>query len=87
LQQAAANANTLTQNLNKASNKLNTTDNAVGILLNSQKAATQVQTTLDNIQQSSIKLNEDLEAAQHNFLLKGYFKKQAKAKADSLKGK
>ncbi|HZY35030.1 MAG TPA: MlaD family protein [Mucilaginibacter sp.] len=83
-QQAAANANTLTENLTKASNKLNTTDNAIGILLNDKKAAAKVQTTLDNLQQSSIKLNEDLEAAQHNFLLKGYFKKKANAKADSL---
>jgi phospholipid/cholesterol/gamma-HCH transport system substrate-binding protein len=84
LQQAATNASTFTNNLNKASNKLNTTDNALGILLNDQKAAAKVQTTLDNLQQSSVKLNEDLEAAQHNFLLKGYFKKKAKAKADSL---
>jgi len=86
-QQAATNANTVTENLNKATNKLNTTDNALGILLNDPKAAAKVQTTLDNLQQSSVKLNEDLEAAQHNFLLKGYFKKQAKAKADSLQGK
>ena len=86
-QLAAANANTLTENLNKASNKLNTTDNALGILLNDKKAAAKVQTTLDNLQQSSVKLNEDLEAVQHNFLLKGFFKKKAKAKADSLRGK
>jgi phospholipid/cholesterol/gamma-HCH transport system substrate-binding protein len=86
LQQAAANANTITITLNKASNKLNGTDNALGFLLNDQKAAAQVQSTISNLQQSSVKLNEDLEAAQHNFLLKGFFKKQAKAKADSLKG-
>jgi phospholipid/cholesterol/gamma-HCH transport system substrate-binding protein len=87
LQQAAANASVLTNNLNKASNKLNTTDNALGILLNDPKGAAQVQSTLNNLQQSSVKLNEDLEAAQSNFLLKGFFKKKAKAKADSLKGK
>jgi phospholipid/cholesterol/gamma-HCH transport system substrate-binding protein len=86
LQQAAANANTITITLNKASNKLNGTDNALGFLLNDQKAAAQVQSTISNLQQSSVKLNEDLEAAQHNFLLKGFFKKQAIAKADSLKG-
>ena len=45
-----------------------------------------MRSTLNNIQQGTIKLNEDLEAAQHNFLLKGYFKKKAKAQADSLKG-
>ncbi|MDP9048238.1 MAG: MlaD family protein, partial [Bacteroidota bacterium] len=84
LQQAAANASTLTNNLNKASNKLNTTDNTLGILLNDPKGAVQVQTTLNNLQQSSVLLNQDLEAVQHNFLLKGFFKKKAKAKADSL---
>jgi phospholipid/cholesterol/gamma-HCH transport system substrate-binding protein len=87
LQQAANNASVLTSNLNKASNKLNSTDNALGVLLNDPKGAVQVQTTLNNLQQSSIKLNQDLEAAQHNFLLKGFFKKKAKAEADSLKNK
>jgi len=87
LQTAAKNASVLTDNLNKASNKLNTTDNALGVLLNDPKGAVQVQTTLNNLQQSSVKLNDDLEAVQHNFLLKGFFKKKAKAKADSLKVK
>jgi phospholipid/cholesterol/gamma-HCH transport system substrate-binding protein len=85
LQNAADNAKILTDNLNKASNKLNTRDNAIGSLLNDPNGAVQVQSTLNNLQQSSVKLNEDLEAAQHNFLLKGFFKKKAKAKADSLK--
>jgi len=87
LQQAANNATILTNNLNKASNKLNTTDNALGELLNDPKGAVQVQTTLHNLQEGSVKLNEDLEAAQSNFLLKGFFKKKAKAKADRLKNK
>jgi phospholipid/cholesterol/gamma-HCH transport system substrate-binding protein len=85
LQQAANNAVTLTNNLNKASNKLNTTDNALGVLLNDPKGAAQVQSTLNNLQQSAVKLNDDLEAAQSSFLLKGFFKKKANAKADSLK--
>jgi phospholipid/cholesterol/gamma-HCH transport system substrate-binding protein len=87
LRQAASNATVLTNNLTKASNKLNTTDNAIGVLLNDPKGAVQVQTTLYNLQQGSIKLNEDLEAARSNFLLKGYFKKKDKEKADSLKKK
>jgi len=87
LQQAASNATILTNNINKASSKLNTTDNTLGFLLNDPKGAAQVQSTLNNLQQSSVKLNEDLEAAQSNFLLKGFFKKKEKAKADSLKGK
>jgi len=87
LQQAATNATTLTDNLNKVSNKLNEKDNAVGVLLNDPKAAEQIRSTLYYLQQSSIKLNDDLEAAQHNFFLKGFFKDRAKAKADSAKRK
>ena len=85
LKEAADNATTLTNNLNQASNKLNTTDNALGVLLNDPKAAVKVQSTINYLQQSSIKLNDDLEAVQHNFLLKGFFKKKEKAKQDSLK--
>jgi phospholipid/cholesterol/gamma-HCH transport system substrate-binding protein len=85
LQKTVNTANQFTENLNNASKKLSSTDNAIGVLLNDPKGAVQVQTTLNNLQQSSVKLNEDLEAAQHNFLLKGFFKKKAKAQADSLK--
>lgn len=85
LQQAVTSASTLTENLNQASKKLTTTDNVIGVLLNDPKGAEQVRTSLNNLQQSSVKLNDDLEAAQHNFFLKGFFKKRAKAKEDSLK--
>jgi phospholipid/cholesterol/gamma-HCH transport system substrate-binding protein len=85
LQKTVNSASELTQNLNTASKKLTTTDNAIGVLLNDPKGAEQVRTSLNNLRQSSIKLNDDLEAAQHNFLLKGFFKKKAKAQADSLK--
>lgn len=85
LKQAAANTTEITNTLKATTDKFNRTDNAVGVLLNDPKAAAQVQSTIQNLQQSSIKLNEDLEAAQHNFLLKGFFKDRAKAKADSIK--
>jgi phospholipid/cholesterol/gamma-HCH transport system substrate-binding protein len=85
LQHTTASAAETMSNLNKASNQLNGTNSAIGVLLNDPKGAVKVQTTLDYLQQSSIKLNDDLEAAQHNFFLKGFFKDKAKAKADSLK--
>jgi phospholipid/cholesterol/gamma-HCH transport system substrate-binding protein len=53
--------------------------------LNDPASAAKLKSTIDNLQQSSVNLNLDLEAAQHNFLLKGFFKDRAKAKADSLK--
>jgi len=85
LKAAADNANVLTQNLNKASNKLNSTDNVLGVLLNDKASAVKVQNSINTLQESSVKLNDDLEAAQHNFLLKHFFKERAKQKADSLK--
>lgn len=85
LQKAVNNANSTVENLNTATKKLTTTDNALGVLLNDPQGAEQVKTSLKNLRESSIKLNDDLEAAQHNFLLKGFFKKKAKAQADSIK--
>jgi phospholipid/cholesterol/gamma-HCH transport system substrate-binding protein len=84
LQEATNRANTLVDNLNKASNKLNTTDNAIGVLLNDQPTATQLKSTLDYLNQSSVKLNDDLEAVQHNFLLRGFFKKREKEKQKAI---
>lgn len=75
------------ENLGKASEKLNNPNSPLGVLLSDQETASNLRTTLRNLTQSTVLLNEDLKAAQNNFLLRGYFKKQAKAtakqKADS----
>ena len=67
-----------TANLKTTSDKLNQKDNAVGVLLNDTETATSLKTTLKNLESGSKKLDEDLEALQHNFLLRGFFKKKAK---------
>jgi len=43
-----------------------------------KKIGNSLDTTLYNIQQTTKKLDENMEAMQHNFLLKGFFKKKAK---------
>jgi len=83
LQKTAGSAALLTENLNKASSKLNEKDNAVGLLLNDQETAGQVKSIMKNLETSSKKLDEDLEALQSNFLLRGFFKKRAKEEAKS----
>jgi phospholipid/cholesterol/gamma-HCH transport system substrate-binding protein len=63
-------------------NLKNSTSNSnapIGILLNDKEAGTHLKATIKNLESSSIKLDEDLEAAQHNFLLRGFFKKKEKA--------
>lgn len=68
-----------TANLKTTSEKLNQKDNIAGVLLNDPSAAAAVKSTLQNLETSSKKLDDNLEALQHNFLLRGFFRKKAKA--------
>lgn len=79
LQNASASLNNFTSNLKVVSDKLNRKDGSVGLLLNDSATANSLKATIRNLQSSTVKLNDDLEAVQHNFLLKGFFKKRAKA--------
>ena len=85
--QTVGTLNKTSENLNRASEKLNNTNSPLGVLLTDQETANNLRTTLRNLNRGSALLNEDLKAAQNNFLLRGFFKKQAKEtakqKADS----
>ncbi|CAM4074147.1 MlaD family protein [Flavobacterium antarcticum] len=65
--------------------KLNNENGIVSKLLTSERLANSLDSTLINIQTGTEKLNELEEAAKHNFLLRGYFRKQEKAKAKKEK--
>ena len=79
--QAVGNLNQTSVNINKASEKLNNTNSPLGVLLTDQETATNLRTTLRNLNTGTALLNEDLKAAQSNFLLRGFFKKKAKNEA------
>ncbi len=73
--------------------KVNSGKGTLGKLLNDDQLANnldatvkQAQSTMKNVHTTSSTLNTDLKAAQSNFLLKGYFKKQKKQQQqDSIK--
>ncbi|MES2810070.1 MAG: MlaD family protein [Bacteroidota bacterium] len=88
----ADNAGTLIENLSQVVAKVNNGQGSIGRLLNSDKMAremestiSQAKSTMKTVHKTTNTLNEDLKAAQSNFLLKGFFKKKEKAKQDSLK--
>jgi phospholipid/cholesterol/gamma-HCH transport system substrate-binding protein len=75
-------------NLEKSSEQINKTitnmkdgKGALNYLSNNPKLVKQIDSTMSNINQASSRLNENLEALKHNFLFRGYFKKQEKEKA------
>lgn len=78
---AADAANSVTSNLKTASNQLNSNDNTVGLLLNDSETAEQVKSIIENLNSGSRKLDENLEALQHNFLFRGFFKKKERQEA------
>ncbi len=81
------NLQTTSTSLNKGVNTLNdglsNNKTPIGMLLHDEQAAANIKTTLKNLQSGTKKLDEDLEAIQHNFLLRGFFKKKAKCDNES----
>jgi len=78
---AGANARVMTDELKTAIAKLNSGNNAVGVLLADTVFANQLKTTLTNAESASAKLDSNMLALKHNFLLRGYFRKQDKKAA------
>jgi phospholipid/cholesterol/gamma-HCH transport system substrate-binding protein len=95
LTKIADNAGNLIQNLTDITGKVNSGKGSLGRLLNNDRMANdldatvkQAQSTMANVHKTTTTLNQDLTAAQHNFLLKGFFnkkKKREKAIKDSIK--
>lgn len=80
----ADSANAMLNNLQAAEKNPNT---ALGVLLHDEQTGTNLKETMKNLESSSEKLDEALEAAQHNFFLRGFFKKKEKAEKKAAEGK
>lgn len=63
-------------------NDVNNGKGTVNALLNDSMMAIILNASLDNIQRGTDGFNQNMEALKHNFLFRGYFKKQEKAKAE-----
>ena len=89
LQNIADSSQAVIANLKKTGDIINqglaNKNSPAGMLLNDEQSANKIKNTLQNLQSASKKLDEDLEAVQHNFLLKGFFKKKAKQEKENGK--
>ncbi len=91
----ADNAEVLMTNLTQIVYKINHGKGSIGKLLSSDKLANdlegtvrQANTTLKSVKKGTEGFSQNMEAVQHNFLLKGFFnkkKKAAKKRQDSIK--
>lgn len=89
VKEVSTRAGVVAKNLEVLSAKINDKDNAVGVLLADSAFATRLKNTMNSAESATEKLDENMTALQHNFLLKRYFKKQEKRKgkeASSSKG-
>jgi len=83
IKQASENAQQLTNNLAQVSYKLRDSSNVAGVVFQDQQTATNLRTTLENLQSGTKKFDETMEALQHNFLVRGYFRKRAKEQSQN----
>ena len=58
---------------------------AINYLSNDPKLVQKIDSTMTNINGASFRLNQNMEALKHNFLFRGYFKRQEKAKLKEQK--
>lgn len=83
LRTSASQLQEATDNIKSVSNKLNDPNSSVGVLLNDPQAAADLRATLRNLNAGTAKLDTNMEALQHNFLLRGFFKKKRKKEAEA----
>jgi phospholipid/cholesterol/gamma-HCH transport system substrate-binding protein len=72
--------NSLKQTTNNVNAGLTNTSTPAGVLLNDAQTAESLKAVIKNLQTSTQKLDANMEAMQHNFLFRGYFKKKEKEK-------
>ncbi len=73
--------------LNQLATELNNGEGTFGAILKDSLMAEEFRQTLKNLNEGSVLLNEDLEALQHNFLTRKYFKKKEKEERKNAKAK
>lgn len=78
IQEASVNAKELTDNLKEVSYDLKDSSNMAGVVFHDREVANNLRIAVENLQAGTKKFDENMEALQHNFLFRGFFRKRAK---------
>jgi phospholipid/cholesterol/gamma-HCH transport system substrate-binding protein len=78
LQKTASKTEVASNQLGEIMVKINSGEGTLGRLIQDSTLATNLDITAINLKESSIGLNENMEALKHNFLFRRYFRKKAK---------
>jgi len=78
IQEASVNAKELTDNLKEVSYNLRDSSNMAGVVFQDKEVANNLRVAVENLRAGTKKFDEDMEALQHNFLFRGFFRKRAK---------
>jgi phospholipid/cholesterol/gamma-HCH transport system substrate-binding protein len=82
LEVSALEIGVMTSNLQQVSYDLKNGEGSLDYLLNDPGAVEKLDATLQNIEEATKKFDENMKALQHNILFRGYFKRQARLKAE-----
>ncbi|MFH6972408.1 MlaD family protein [Flavobacterium petrolei] len=85
LKQTSTQIDNVVNNLDTTIVNIKNGKGAVNYLSNDPELVRKIDSTMTNVNEASLRLNENLEALKHNFLLRGYFRKQEKAKLKEQK--
>lgn len=85
LDSSASNIAGITRNVETMIKHIDSGEGALNYLTQDKELVQNIDTTLFHIKQSSIKLNENMEALRHNFLFRGYFRRLERLERKELK--
>jgi phospholipid/cholesterol/gamma-HCH transport system substrate-binding protein len=83
LEVTSQNINTTIDSLNKTIDQVKNGKGAINYLSNDEEFVKNLDATIKNLNEGTNKFNESMEALKHNFLIRGYFKKQEKEKNEN----
>ncbi|MBC7845142.1 MAG: MCE family protein [Flavobacterium sp.] len=85
LKKTIANLEVTTKEFSKFTTNMNSGKGVLSKLVNDKSLGIKLDSTMSNLESGTKGLSENMEAAKHNFLLKGYFNKKEKAEEKKKK--